>query len=140
MYLKLSTEGEFARNKKILCAWRRHGENASDDLPAMYDEMIASQDKLAGEMRMPRERLDQIQAEFKFRAASNLLRHGFRQEASRWFLENIRGAGSVGEVAGTAARLAIPQTLFQWNRRREERRAFDRSATINDVMKSSDDV
>src|SRR5687767_7470936 len=78
MYLNLSREGEFARNQKVLCAWRQHGGNASDDLPLMYAEMTSAQDRLAPSLGLSRTELQTVQAELKFTAAENLVRHGFR--------------------------------------------------------------
>lgn len=135
MYLKLSADGEFARNEKILCAWRQHGENASGDLTLMLDEMIASQNRLQP-VWMSNDDLEQTQTRLKFAAAENFVRHGFRYEAARLFIENLRGAPSVTSILRTAFRLAVPQTLFQWNRRRKRRNASARFGSLDDVMQS----
>jgi alpha-1,3-rhamnosyltransferase len=137
MYLRLSTDGEFARNEKILCAWRQHGENASVDLPLMLDEMIAAQKRLQP-IGMSNRDLEQTQAGLKFAAAENFVRHGFRYEASRLFIENLRGAPSLTSILRTAFRLAVPQTLFQWNRRRKRRNAVARKVSLDNVMSRSD--
>ena len=133
MYLTLSTEGEFARNEKILSGWRVHGENASGDLPLMTREMIAAQDRLQQKLGLTRDQLDRIQTQMKFLTAENLVRHGFRNEAAKLFLENLSGAGSATHFARMAVRLAIPQTLFQWNRRRKRRAAATRFGKIDDI-------
>lgn len=135
MYLRLSTDGEFARNEKILCAWRQHGENASGDLPLMLDEMIAAQNRLQP-IWMSNRDLEQAQAGLKFAAAENFVRHGFRYEAARLFIDNLRGARSLSDILRIAFRLAVPQTLFQWNRRRKRRNASARFGTLDDVMQS----
>ena len=137
MYLKLSGDGEFARNTKILCAWRQHGENVSGDLPLMLEEMIAAQNRLQPIWMSNRE-LEQTQAALKFAAAENFVRHGFRYEAARLFIDNLGGAPSVTSILRTAFRLAVPQTLFQWNRRRKRRNAFARFGSLDDVMSRSD--
>jgi glycosyltransferase involved in cell wall biosynthesis len=137
MYLRLSGEGEFARNRKVLCAWRQHGANTSDDVPLMLAESIAAQDRLAPELGMDPDKLSRSQAKMKFAAAKNLVRHGFRYEAARLFIENLRGAPSITEVLRLAARLAIPQTLFQWNRRRKQRNAIRRYGKLDDLINSS---
>jgi len=134
MYLKLSGEGEFARNTKILCGWRQHGENASRDLPVMHREMIAAQDRIAPDLGISRAELDRIQTQMKFMAAENFVRHGFRREAARMFAENLRGAPSVSHIVRTAVRIAVPQTLFQWNRRRKRQNAAVRFGKIEDLM------
>ncbi|HUR98555.1 MAG TPA: glycosyltransferase [Pyrinomonadaceae bacterium] len=138
MYLKLSGLGEFARNPKILCAWRRHGINSSTDLPAMFPEMIAAQDRVASDLGVSPDELRSTQKQMKFAAAENFIRHGFRREAAKLFLENLDGASSISHIASTAFRLAIPQSLFRWNRRRKQELAVQRRGSLNDVMKPAD--
>jgi alpha-1,3-rhamnosyltransferase len=134
MYLKLSGEGEFARNTKILCGWRRHGVNASANLPDMFPEMIAAQDRVASILGIPADELERTQSRMKFDAAANFARHGFRREAAKLFLENLRGA-SLTEIIKTALRLALPGSLFEWNRRRRQNSAEMRFGTLEDAMK-----
>jgi alpha-1,3-rhamnosyltransferase len=134
MYLKLSGDGEFARNPKILCAWRQHGANASDNVPLMHSEMIAAQDRLASRLGMTTEELARSQSQMNFAAAENFIRHGFRYEAARLFIENLGGARSFTDIARLAVRLAVPQTLFQWNRRRKQRSAVGRYGKLDDLI------
>ncbi|MEO8042049.1 MAG: glycosyltransferase family A protein [Acidobacteriota bacterium] len=135
MYLKLSGEGEFAHNSKILCGWRRHGDNASTNLPDMFPEMIAAQDRIAPTLGISPDELKRTQSQMKFAAAANFARHGFRREGAKLFLENIRGASSLTEIIKTALRLALPGSLFQWNRRRRQNSAAVRFGTLEDAMK-----
>ncbi|MEP6704938.1 MAG: glycosyltransferase [Acidobacteriota bacterium] len=137
MYLKLSAVGEFARNPKILCAWRQHEENASKNLLLMHREMLAAQDRVAPTLGLTPAELNRIQTRMKFAAAENLVRFGFRREAAQLFAENIRAADSLTAVARTVARLAVPQSLFQWNRRRKKRNAAARFGKLQDLIKSS---
>lgn len=136
MYLKLSYDGEFARNEKILCAWRQHGENASDDLPMILDEMIKSQNRLQPIGMSNRER-DNIQTKLKFAVAENFVRHGFRYKAAKLFVENIRGAESVKDVLKLGVRLALPQSVFQWNRRRKKSDAKKRYGALDELIRAS---
>jgi alpha-1,3-rhamnosyltransferase len=135
MYLTLSAEGEFARNPKILCGWRRHGVNASRDLPNMFPEMIAAQNRVAPDLGISVNDLRRTQSRMKFDAAANFARHGFRREAAKLFLENLRGASSLMEIIKTGLRLVLPGSLFEWNRRRREDSAAVRFGTLADVMK-----
>lgn len=137
MYLELSYDGEFARNEKILCAWRQHGANASDDLPLMLDEMIRSQNRLQ-QLWMSDQERDAIQTRLKFAAAENFVRHGFRYKAARLFIENLRGARSTTDILRLAVRLAMPQTLFQWNRRRKQRSAIARYGKLDELVRQGD--
>ena len=136
MYLRLSAIGEFARNRKILCAWRQHGVNASGDLPGLFPEMIAAQERVAADFGISPAELQTTQAEMKFAAASNFVRHGFRREGARLFLENLRGAASLSQLAGTALRLLIPESLFRWNRSRKREAAARRFGRLDEAMKA----
>lgn len=134
-YLRLSTEGEFARNEKILCGWRQHGINASSNLPRMFPEMLKAQDRVAPMLGINSDDLDEIQHRMKFEAAENFVRQGFRREAAQLFLENLGGASSISQILRTALRVAIPQTLFQWNRARKRRAAYEKFPTLDALMK-----
>lgn len=140
MYLKLSADGEFARNTKVLCAWRQHGVNASSNLPTMFPEMIAAQDRVAPGLGIGRDELDRTQTRMKFNAAENFVRQGFRREAAGLFIDNLSGASSVSQILRTALRLAIPQSLFQWNRRRKRQAAAARFGKLDDLLKRGGDV
>ncbi|MGC2238977.1 MAG: glycosyltransferase [Pyrinomonadaceae bacterium] len=126
MYLKLAADGEFARNEEILCAWRQHDRNVSGDTPLMLDEMIAAQNAQAEKLGISREELEKIQKEVKFEAVFNYVRHGKRREAVSLFLENLGGAKSPVQIAKMLFRLAVPQTIFQWNRRRKRQKAIEK--------------
>ena len=76
-----------------------------------------------------------MQKRMKFAAVENFVRHGFRREAARLFFENLGGAESAGRVAKMAFRLAVPQSLFQWNRRRKRASAAERSGKIDKFLK-----
>jgi hypothetical protein len=93
---------------------------------------------VASSIGMSRDQLDRIQTQMKFEAAENFVRHGFRHEAARLFLENLGGATSLIQILRLALRLAIPTTLFQWNREQKRRNAMDKLGTLDDVMKSAD--
>lgn len=121
MYLTLTTEGEFARNEKLLCAWRQHGWNTSSDYPRMFQEQLNSQDRMAGILNLSPTKLEKIQREMKFKAVTEYLRNGCRRESVPLLWENLSGATSPAEMVKTLARLSVPQTLFLWNRRRKRK-------------------
>ena len=124
IYLNLCFEGEFARNDKVLCAWRRHGSNASDNFPLMLKEQVAAQERVFARLGISRAELDHVQMRMKFLAAANCVRSGYKREAFSLFRENIAGAPSFADVLKLLARLAVPQSVFQWNRRRKRRNAI----------------
>jgi alpha-1,3-rhamnosyltransferase len=122
LYLKLSADGEFAFDKRVLSGWRQHGENASGHLPEMLREQLAAQCRNAEMLGIANDELGRIQAEFKLEAAANLARHGFRGEAFKLILENARSVRSASHLAELLFRVTVPQSLFQWNRRRKMRK------------------
>jgi alpha-1,3-rhamnosyltransferase len=126
LYLKLAADGEFAFNKEVICAWRIHGNNTSRDTPLMLEEMLAAQTRLAAELKISPAELEKIQREIKFEAVANLVRHAHRREAAWLFLQNLSGAKSAAQIAKMLFRLAVPQTVFQWNRTRKRRQAIKR--------------
>jgi alpha-1,3-rhamnosyltransferase len=123
LYLKLSGAGEFARNEKILSAWRQHESNTSDNFPLMLREQLEAQDRAAGILNMTRAEMDEVQAKRKFRAIFDMIRTGYKREALALFWET-RGHGPLAETLKLLPRFAVPQALFQWNRRRKRRAAM----------------
>ncbi|MGI8789250.1 MAG: glycosyltransferase [Pyrinomonadaceae bacterium] len=124
LYLKLSREGEFALDSKILCAWRQHGWNVSGDFSAMLDEWTAAQNRVAGDLKISRGELDKIQTQMKFDAIPGVIRQGEKREALRLLRENFKGANSAAQIAKTLFRLSVPKKIFQWNRQRKRQKAI----------------
>ena len=119
LYLKLSADGEFARNQNVLCGWRQHGSNVSGDFPRMMNEWIAAQNRVAESLNITREELDDIQERLRFESVAGFVRGGRRGEALKLFRENIGGAASASQAAAMLLRIAVPRPLFEWNRRRK---------------------
>lgn len=130
LYLKLSSAGEFARNEKVLCGWRQHGWNVSGDVPKMLAEWLAAQNRAAGAMNISPEELERVQSELKFDSVANFVRHGYRKQAVSLFLQNLRGAQSAAQIGKMIVRLAVPQSVFQWNRRRKRRQAVHKYGSL----------
>jgi len=126
LYLKLCADGEFALDARVLCAWRQHGWNVSGDFPLMLSEWIAAQNRTADKLNISRAELDRIQTELKFQSVADYVRHGHRRDAINLFFNNLRGAKSAGQIGKMLFRLAVPQTLFQWNRKRKRRKAIEK--------------
>lgn len=124
MYLKLSTIGEFARSDKILSAWRQHNSNTSGQFAEMFPEFIAAQNRVADVLRIDRVKLEKIQAELKIGAVANFIRTGNKHEAFSILRKNSHGAKSSAQIAKLLFRLAVPQKLFQWNRKRKKQKAI----------------
>lgn len=131
LYLKLSADGDFAFDKNVLCAWRQHGWNVSGDFPQMLAECIAAQNRVADYLKISRRELDKIQTELKFNSVFKYIRHGKKSEAFNLMRENFRGAKSAAQIGKIVFRLVVPQSLFQWNRRRKQNRAVKNYGKLN---------
>jgi len=131
LYLKLCADGEFALDRKVLSAWRQHGWNVSGDFSAMLDEWLAAQTRTADRLNISGKELKRIQLQLKFKAVLDFIRHGRKDEAFRLLRENLQGATSAAQVAKTIFRLSVPQTLFQWNRRRKKNQAMKKYGKLN---------
>ena len=121
LYLKLAADGEFAFDKVVSCAWRQHDWNVSRDFSLMLAEWIAAQNRQADYLKLSREKLAEIQAELKFNAAFDYIRHGKRRAAFRQMRDNFGGAQSAAQIGKLILRFAVPPILFQWNRRRKKK-------------------
>ena len=91
----------------------------------MLEEWINAQNRLFQKLNIRAEELAKVQTELKFDSVLSYVRHGRRREAVKLFTENLSGAKSVSQIGKTIFRLSIPQTLFQWNRRRKKRKAIE---------------
>jgi alpha-1,3-rhamnosyltransferase len=138
LYLKLCADGEFARDERIRCAWRQHGWNVSGDFPLMLSEWLAAQDRAAANLNLSRAELDKIQSELKFQSVADYVRHGHRREAMSLFFNNLRGARSPAQIGKMLFRLAVPQTLFQWNRKRKRRQAIEKYGKLNEEIMNAE--
>lgn len=140
LYLKLCAdrESEFARDERVLCAWRQHGWNVSGDFPLMLREWIAAQNRTADKFDLSRAELDKIQTELKFQSVADYVRHGHRREALSLFFNNLSGARSPVQIGKMLFRLTIPQALFQWNRRRKRQRAIEKYGNLKEIFNHKD--
>lgn len=126
LYLKLSSEGDFAFDSTVLCGWRQHQSNTSKDLPLMFDEWIKAQNRVAGLLKVSAEELEKIQMELKFNAAVNFARHGYKREAISLFWNNKNAAGSLVKLGNTFVRLLIPKSLYAFYQRKNREKYIRR--------------
>lgn len=123
LYLRLSAEGEFAFDPRVLAAWRRHGANTSANQRMMLDEQLAAQRRVLPSLGMSLEEIDQLRTQISFDRAEDFLRVGAKREALRLISHNLGGATSARKLARMTLRLLIPHRLVRWRARRrgEER-------------------
>jgi alpha-1,3-rhamnosyltransferase len=121
LYLRLSAEGEFAFDPRILSAWRQHGYNTSSDLALMLAERLKAQALVGPQLGLSASELARYQALARFRSAQEFMRQGHKLPALRLFLTHLRGVPSMREAARFVAGLVVPRGLVE--RRRQSRRA-----------------
>lgn len=126
LYLRLCADGEFARNTKLLCGWRRHGWNTSRDFAKMVDEWLRAQNQVGPLLGIDEVELASYGRKLKFDAAAGYMRAGHRRKAFELFRDNLSAAGSFGNAAKMLLRIATPRRVFEWNRRRMHAAAIRR--------------
>lgn len=131
MYLKLATEGEFARDEEILCAWRVHGSNTSGDWSMMFEEIVATQRRLRDMLGLSEEELERRREKLSINTVDQFIRTGDPRRAFSLLRQHHRAADSYAHLACLVLRLLVPQKLFQWNRRRKKRNAIRKYGKLN---------
>ena len=134
LYLRLSAEGEFAFDPRVLSAWRWHGRNTSGDFALMLRERLAAQRRAAPALGLGAEELKRFQSLARFRGAEELARDGRKLQALRLLPAGLGGAPSAREAAKMLARLLVPHRLLARRRRRADERAAARYGTLEEVL------
>ena len=130
LYLRLSTEGDFAFDPRVLSAWRRHGNNTSWNFAFMMNEWLDAQRRLASRLGLSAEELKSIQKALKWRCAEDFVRHGQKSKAIELVYRNFRGAPSLSSVARMLIRLLEPRSIMQWRKNLSQRKAIEHYGTI----------
>ncbi|HYN85335.1 MAG TPA: glycosyltransferase [Pyrinomonadaceae bacterium] len=131
LYLRLSAEGEFAFDERVLSAWRVHGRNASEDLSMMLEERLAAQRGAARALKLTERELAEFQALARFRSAEEFIRRGRKLRAARLFVRSLPGVPSARDAARTVVKLLTPQALIERRRRRAREDAFRRYGRLS---------
>jgi alpha-1,3-rhamnosyltransferase len=126
LYLRLSAEGEFAFDPRVLSAWRRHGSNASGDFVWMIEARLEAQRNVAAHLNLGPDELERFQRVLNFAGAEDLLRLGDKKAALKFLRRSVRGAPSARALARVALRLVAPRSLVEWRRRRRRESAARR--------------
>jgi alpha-1,3-rhamnosyltransferase len=121
LYLRLSADGEFAFDPRVLSAWRRHGTNASRDFVWMIEARLEAQRNVAPYLKLTGEQLARYARRLNFTGAEDLLRLGDKRAALKYLARGLRGAPSPASLARVALRLVTPYALVE--RRNRRRRA-----------------
>jgi alpha-1,3-rhamnosyltransferase len=126
LYLRLSVEGEFAFDPRILSAWRRHSSNVSWDQTLMLEEQLRAQREAALRFGFTDKQVENLQTTTKFRRAEDFLRVGQKSQALSLMVHNLRGANSPRTTARMLLRLLIPNAFMRGRARFRQRKAFER--------------
>jgi alpha-1,3-rhamnosyltransferase len=130
LYLRLSAEGDFAFDSRVLSAWRWHGSNTSGNLKLMLEERLSAQLKVAPALGLEAGRLARFQSLSRFRSAEEFVRQGRKLEAVGLALRSLRGVPSLREAARMLLRLAVPYETLRRRRRRARERAASRYGSL----------
>lgn len=131
LYLRLSADGDFAFDPRVLSAWRRHGTNTSGDFVWMIEARLEAQRHAAPQLNLSPEQLERYQRALNFAGAEDLLRLGDKRGALKYLRRGLSGAPSASALAKVALRLLTPYTLVQ---RRNRRRQSDAAGRYGEAM------
>jgi alpha-1,3-rhamnosyltransferase len=126
LYLRLSAEGDFAFDPRILSAWRRHSSNVSWNQSLMLEAQLAAQCKAALRFGFTEEQVEHLQTTTRFSRAEDFLRVGQKSQAINLMMNNWRGANFSRTTARMLLRLLIPNPFMRWRTRGRQRKAFGR--------------
>ncbi|HKP73037.1 MAG TPA: glycosyltransferase [Pyrinomonadaceae bacterium] len=130
LYLRLSAEGEFAFDARILSAWRQHAYNTSLNLALMMREKLAAQRRAAPSLGLSARELAEFQSLAKFRSAQEFMRRGEKWKAMRLALANLRGVRTAGEAGKLFASFFTPHGLLRRRRALMRRQAGERYGSL----------
>ncbi len=126
LYLRLTVDGDFAFDPRVLSAWRQHSHNTSRDFSWMIDARLAAQRRVADRLGLSAGELERLQRVSQFAGAEDLLRLGEKSKAFKLLRQSSGGAPSTASLLRTLARLCMPYALIKWHRKRKQGRAAER--------------
>ena len=129
LYLKLSADGDFAFDPRVLSAWRRHGTNTSGDFVWMIEARLEAQRNAAPHLRLGPAQLERYRRALNFSGAEDLLRLGDKRAALRYLRRGLSGAPNASALARVALRLLTPHSLVRRRNRRRQADAARRHST-----------
>ncbi|CAN5655919.1 N/A [soil metagenome] len=126
LFLRLSTQGEFAFDPQILSAWRQHGHNASRDFSWMIEARLAAQRRVADRLGLSAGELERFQRILQFAGAEDLLRLGEKSKGFKLLRRSLGGAPSTASMLRPLARLCVPYSMIRRLKKRTQARAVER--------------
>ncbi len=122
LYLRLSRDGPFAFDPRVLSAWRQHGTNTSRDSLWMIKARLDAQRAVANELGLSKNELVEYERSVKLAGAEDLLRLGQKKKGLALLREGWRG-GSNWARGRTLLRLLTPYSLVKWRAQKKTRAA-----------------
>jgi alpha-1,3-rhamnosyltransferase len=132
LYLKLSADGDFAFDPRVLSAWRRHGTNTSGDFVWMIEARLEAQRNAAPHLKLSPGQLERYQRALNFAGAEDLLRLGDKRAALKYLRRGLSGAPSASALARVALRLLTPYSFVRRRNRRLQTSAAERYGRLSD--------
>src|SRR5256714_708027 len=126
LYLRLSAEGEFAFDPRVLSAWRRHSANTSRDFVWMIEARLAAQRSVAEHLCLDDDEVRRFHRALNFAGAGDPPRLGGKRMGLKFRRRGLGGAPPAAALARVAMRLVAPYTLVKWRKRRASERAARR--------------
>lgn len=130
LYLRLSAQGEFAFDRRVLSGWRRHESNVSWNQTLMLDEQLKAQREAALRFGFTAEEVEQLQRKTRFSRAADFLRVGEKSQALALIRQNLGGAHLSSATAKMFLRLLIPTSFMRGRARAKQRKAHERYGKI----------
>ena len=130
LYLRLSAQGEFAFDERILSAWRRHGANVSWDQALMLEEQLRAQSDAARRFGFTEKQIEDLQRTTRFNRAEDFMRIGQKSQALGLMMNNWRGADSSRATARMLLRLLLPNSFMRGRARGRQRNAHKRYGSL----------
>ena len=130
LYLRLSANGTFAFDPRVLSAWRRHSSNVSWDQSLMLEEQLKAQRRAALSFGFSNDQVEQLQTATRFSRAEDFLRVGQKSAALSLMVRNLRGANSPAAATRMLLRLLIPNSFMRGRARFRQQKAHERYGTI----------
>jgi len=130
LYLRLSADGDFAFDPRILSAWRQHEANASSNPAMMFQERLAAQQRAAQSLGLSAKELQRYKLLATFRSAQEFMRQGQKKRALALMGESWRAAASAGEIVRIFTGLLTPNTLIKARRARRRQQAYARYGSV----------
>ena len=129
LYLRLSADGDFAFDPRILSGWRQHETNVSSNVELMFDERMQAQQRACSELKVDSSELNHYQRLATFRSAQELMRVGEKRRALQLWRSGGSAASTI-EVMRMVVGLVTPLSVIKSRRSRRRQEAIERYGSV----------